>query len=106
MWSLGWDLPCGRWRGSPAGVEGQLPCAKEREKRRRKGEVSTRLPLHADDCFIYVCVFQVGGLPGDAGRGPVGTAGSLRAVSGVVEGPQGSWAVWWWRGPSGSWALA
>lgn len=45
-------------------------------------------------------------LPGDARRGPVGAAGSLRAVSTVIEGPQGSWAVWWWRGPSGARPLA
>lgn len=45
-------------------------------------------------------------LPGDARGSPVRAAGSLRAVSTVIKGPQGSWAVWWWRGPSGGRALA
>lgn len=45
-------------------------------------------------------------LPGDARRGPVRAARGLRAVSTIIEGPQGSWAVWWWWSPSGSWALA
>lgn len=45
-------------------------------------------------------------LPGDAGRGPIRAAGSLGAVSAVIEGPEGPRAVGRWRGPSGSWTLA
>lgn len=45
-------------------------------------------------------------LPGDARRSPVRAAGSLRAVSTVIEGPQRTWTVWWWRGSPGSRTLA